>query len=647
MTKAILESTRGYCSKVWGAMKRSHRLDGDAMQTPLNRCLNAFDLTLLGIGNMAGAGIYVLTGTVVRDKAGPSTFLSYLVAGVTAFLNALCYAELGSRIPKAGSAYTYTYVASGEFLAFVVGWSMILEYVLSVASVARGWSGTVDAMAGGAISNGTMRVIGRFPDAEFLGEYPDFIGALLIILLALVLCRGPKLSAMLNTIVTLLNLGVIILAMCIMFAKGRQTGANFAPSDRGGFFPYGFGGMIGGAGTCFYAFIGFDAITVSSEEAVNPKRDMPISTALSVTTVTILFLLVSLALTLFVPWWTVDRQAAFTAAFQARGIEWATYVTGIGSLLGLSASLFTSMYAMPRIGYAMAVDGLLPKYIGYVIPSTQVPIVALGLFGVFAAILTLLCDIHILADFLSIGTLIAYTIVAVNVCILRYCQPQLFSSRGWDELNTSEVGELAETKSDTEGKLQETDESELNEWPHAIGRLKSAFRHLPVLRDSVPGRAPIIALLLFVVCAASLAALLLPGSYLLEAGSWWAITLCTLFIIGALFFVSVMYLHEHDTSFDSFKVPFVPFIPCLCIFLNFCLIVKLSPMTWVRFIVWLLIGLIIYFGYGWRHSVHSLEPGERGKLIQDPSAGEAGMDIEKPTHDLATTSKEEAPLKYE
>ncbi|CAH8519052.1 unnamed protein product [Heterobilharzia americana] len=158
----MTDTTKSHLKRLWESMKRSRRFERDNLDTPLKRCLTAFDLTLLGIGNMAGAGIYVLTGTVIRDKSGPSTFLSYLVAGITAFLNALCYAELGSRIPKSGSAYTYTYVASGEFLAFIVGWSMILEYVLSVSSVARGWSGTVDAMTQHAISNGTKILLEVF-----------------------------------------------------------------------------------------------------------------------------------------------------------------------------------------------------------------------------------------------------------------------------------------------------------------------------------------------------------------------------------------------------------------------------------------------------------------------------------------------------
>lgn len=171
---------------------------------------------------------------------------------------------------------------------------------------------------------------------------------------------------------TLLNVSVLVMVTVLMYTRPNPALHGIAPEAHGGFFPYGVGGMIAGAGTCFYAFIGFDAITVSGEEAVDPKRSVPIATAVSVSVVTLIFVLASSALLLFVPWWTVDRQAAFTAAIRSRQITWATYVAGIGSLVGIGASLFTSLYAMPRIVYAMAADRLLPGWIGYVLPSTKV-----------------------------------------------------------------------------------------------------------------------------------------------------------------------------------------------------------------------------------------------------------------------------------
>lgn len=183
---------------------------------------------------------------------------------------------------------------------------------------------------------------------------------------------GTKLSARVNSVLTLLNATVLVLVTFLMFALPDPFLTSIAPASHGGFFPYGVSGMISGAGTCFYAFIGFDAITVSGEEAVDPKRSVAIATGLSVSLVTLIFVLASSSLLLFVPWWTVDRQAAFTEAIRARHITWATYLAGMGSLLGIGASLFTSLYAMPRIVYAMATDGLLPEWMSYVLPSTKV-----------------------------------------------------------------------------------------------------------------------------------------------------------------------------------------------------------------------------------------------------------------------------------
>ncbi|VDK35533.1 unnamed protein product [Taenia asiatica] len=615
MVEGISTRAKTCLGEVWKAMKRRKTLGSSSLETPLHRCLNVFDLTLLGLGqtiicNMTGSGIYVLTGTVIRDRAGPSTFLSYLIAGFTAFLNALCYAELGSRIPKAGagSAYSYTYTASGEFLAFLIGWSVILEYVLSVASVARGWSATIDAMSQSRISNGTMAVFGKFPEnAEFLGQYPDFLGAGTVIAFGLVLSFGAKLSAHVNSAMTLLNVSVLVLVTILMFALPNPTFHGIAPASHGGFFPYGVGGMIAGAGTCFYAFIGFDAITVSGEEAVDPKRSVPVATGVSVSLVTIIFVLASSSLLLFVPWWTVDRQAAFTAAMRTRQITWATYVAGIGSLLGIGASLFTSLYAMPRIVYAMAADRLLPEWIGYVLPSTKVPIVAMAIFGGLAAILTFLCDIHTLAEFLSIGTLIAFTIVCMNVCILRYCHFDV-STAGAATPQPKLVGEVK-----PEEGMYEMNGAELStQWP--VGSVKPEFRRLLTFLPASlpPGRVPTVALVVYVLCALGVAAVALGGSEYLLACSWWAILLTLLFALLAVVALLVMVIHVQNTAFDTFKVN--------C---HFLLQLKSDFRTQTahnRYEYWhfldQIIGLVIYFGWGWCHSKEANVSDEFNPLVQ-------------------------------
>uniref|UniRef100_A0A1I8GFT1 AA_permease_C domain-containing protein n=1 Tax=Macrostomum lignano TaxID=282301 RepID=A0A1I8GFT1_9PLAT len=443
---------------------------------PLQRCLTTLDLVLLGIGNMCGAGIYVLTGTVVRHKAGPATFLSYLIAGVTAFLNGLCYAELGARVPKAGSAYSYTYIAAGEFLGFVIGWSIILEYVLSAASIARGFSGTVNALSGGRLANWSVEHVGTFYTPQpnttagdyMISHYPDLLSFGAVLLVGLLLCLGASTSKHFNTLTTSINLVVLAFTTCVLlhFAQlSNWTGESFLPFQ--------FTGVLSGAATCFYAFIGFDAISVSTEEALTPQKSLPIATGVSVTVVTVLVVLASAAITLFEPWHQIDTQAAFTAALGARHLHWAQIITGVGSIAGIVASLYCNNYAMPRVIYAMASDGLIFRQLAYVWPRTRAPVVAIASASLLAAVLALILDIEALADFLSIGTLVAYTIVSCNVVVLRYWRPTTVDGPSMQDGTTADV-------------TSDGDDS--------VGALKPRFASFPVLKSLAPGQGPLLGL---------------------------------------------------------------------------------------------------------------------------------------------------------
>ncbi|KAL0268270.1 UNVERIFIED_CONTAM: hypothetical protein PYX00_010281 [Menopon gallinae] len=214
------------CSK----MNRTKKLPGiEAMATPLNRCLNTFDITLLGIGHMVGAGIYVLTGTVAKDLAGPGIILSFLLAGITSLLAALCYAEFGTRVPRAGSAYVYTYYSIGEFWAFVIGWNIILEHMIGAASVARAWSGYVDSLFDGAISNATLSIFGEM-HVHLLGHYPDVLAFAVCLTYAGLLGVGVKTSAVINSIFTLINQVVLGIVVCVGFYYAKLD--NWT-SDKG------------------------------------------------------------------------------------------------------------------------------------------------------------------------------------------------------------------------------------------------------------------------------------------------------------------------------------------------------------------------------------------------------------------------------
>lgn len=244
------------------------------ISTQLNRCLSIFDLTLLGIGSTLGAGIYVLAGDVARKDAGPSIVISFSIAAVASILSGLCYGEFGARVPKAGSAYVYSYVTIGELCAFVIGWNLLLEYVIGTSSVARAWSAYFDSIFDDRIQNFTLSNIGKI-HVTGLAEYPDLLSVLIILILTGVLLVGIKKTSWFNTLFTGINLFIIIFIVCV--------GMHYAEMKNwtDDFVPYGGSGILAGAATCFYAFVGFDIIATAGEEARNPSRGIPISIVLA------------------------------------------------------------------------------------------------------------------------------------------------------------------------------------------------------------------------------------------------------------------------------------------------------------------------------------------------------------------------------
>lgn len=243
-------------------------------RSELSRCLSIFDLTALGIGSTLGAGIYVLAGQVARSIAGPSIVISFFIAAVASILSGLCYAEFGARVPKAGSAYVYSYVTMGELCAFVIGWNLFLEYVIGASSVARAWSDYFDSVLNNRIRNYTLTHVGEF-HASGLATYPDFFALLLVLLVTLILGVGVKNSSRFNNIFTGINLVVILFITCVgmYFAKGENWSRDFMP--------FGISGVFSGAATCFYAFVGFDVIATTGEEAKNPSKAIPIAIVLA------------------------------------------------------------------------------------------------------------------------------------------------------------------------------------------------------------------------------------------------------------------------------------------------------------------------------------------------------------------------------
>uniref|UniRef100_A0A8D8WU16 Cationic amino acid transporter 2 n=1 Tax=Cacopsylla melanoneura TaxID=428564 RepID=A0A8D8WU16_9HEMI len=344
--------------------------------------------------------------------------------------SALCYVEFASRLSVAGSAYNYTYTSVGEFAAFVIGWNLVLEYVIGTASEAKAISNQIDALLGNAYQNAMEA---RFPmHSSFLSTYPDLIAASIVLVMSALISYGVKESTRINSILTFLNLGTVVTIVLsgstkLNFANWTIPRQSIPPQYRstagnGGFFPFGVSGVMAGAAKCFFGYVGFDAIATTGEEAKNPRRNIPLSIILSLTVVFICYLCISVVLTLVIPYYEQDPEAPFLNIFEVFGWTFMKWLVSVGSLFALLTGMFGALFPLPRILYSMSRDGLLYNSFAYVSPLTHTPIVSSLATGLLTAVLSAIFKLDQLIDMLSIGTLLAYTIVALSVLILRYSE---------------------------------------------------------------------------------------------------------------------------------------------------------------------------------------------------------------------------------
>jgi APA family basic amino acid/polyamine antiporter len=445
----------------------------------LKKSLTVWDLTALGIGAIIGTGIFVLIGTAVvgdahRPGAGPGIILSFVLSGVTCALAALCYAEFSAMIPVAGSAYTYSYATLGEFLAWITGWNLILEYGVACVAVAIGWSGYF---------NNILKTMGiELPawatHAPLDGGVANLPAAVIVLLVTAVLVRGVKESARTTGVIVLLKLAIIVFFLAV--GSFSIEPANWSP-----FMPFGFSGVGAAAAIIFFAYIGFDAVSTTAEEARNPQRDLPIGIIASLGICTVLYVLVAAVLTGIVPYSQIDVHAPVAEALRVAGFHWGAALVATGAVAGITSVLFVMMIGQIRVFFAMSRDGLLGPWLAKVHPGYGTPYNATLVTGVGVAVLAAFIPIGEAADMTNIGTLFAFVLVSAGVMILRRPRP------------------------------------------------------------------------------------------------------------------------DHPRPF---RIPFMPWIPILAIAACVGLMAFLPVLTWVRFVVWTIIGVIAYFGYGMKHSRLASQP---------------------------------------
>jgi basic amino acid/polyamine antiporter, APA family len=397
------------------------------------KVLNGFHLILLGIGCIVGTGIFVLTGTAAAQHAGPALAISFVISGLGCLCAGLCYAEFASMIPLSGSAYSYAYATIGELFAWIIGWDLILEYLVGAATVATGWSGYAVRLLGQfgfhippELSHAALSFEGEHFSAT--GAYFNLPAVFVIVLITCILMVGIQESTLVNSIIVAVKLTVVLAFLIFCFPHVKTSNwVPFIPPNTGQVGVYGWTGIFAAAGVIFYAYIGFDAVSCAAQEVVKPSRDLPIGILGSLLVCTVLYILVSLALTGIVPYKELNVAAPVALAVERCGptVAWFQPWIEIGALGGLSSVVLVLLLAQPRIFHRMAMDGLFPKAFTQVHPRFRTPTTTTLATGLCAAVLAGLLPTDVLSSMVSIGTLLAFTIVCISVVILRKTRPEL------------------------------------------------------------------------------------------------------------------------------------------------------------------------------------------------------------------------------
>ncbi|XP_053268633.1 probable cationic amino acid transporter [Pleuronectes platessa] len=647
---------------------------GEGSGVGLAKVLTTVDLVSLGVGSCVGTGMYVVAGLVAKNMAGPGVILSFIIAAVASILSGVCYAEFGVRVPKTtGSAYTYSYVTVGEFVAFFIGWNLILEYLIGTAAGASALSSMFDSLANHSISDymithlGTLRGLGKGEDT-----YPDLLALFIALLVTAIIALGVRNSVGFNNVLNVVNLVVwvfMIIAGLFFLSAGNWEGGRFLP--------FGWSGVMQGAATCFYAFIGFDIIATTGEEAKNPNTSIPYAITASLVACLTAYVSVSVILTLMVPYDLIDGSAPLIEMFAVHGFLWGKYIVAVGSIAGLTVSLLGSLFPLPRVIYAMAQDGLLFRWLSHVSALTHTPAAACLVSGIFAALLALLVSLRDLIEMMSIGTLLAYTLVSVCVLLLRY-QPdehtdthQFSSGEDVEDLRHQDDGAMP-TKDDqmligdsggdgsssyhaggTEG---EGDDSDFHTG-HAslLKRLLGGHYYTLRLRVGIPDASarPTPAtgrivtrctVLLFFMSFLLWSTVIFGVEQGTGAGAVFSGLMATSMVVSMVKLMIMILQQPESPRKLAYMAPCVPFVPAAAILVNSYLMLKLSPLTWARFTVWCLIGLLIYGCYGVWHSELELKAREQQAHASSYQRYDDHLeDTFSPDDDLCPQEQDERP----
>lgn len=399
----------------------------------LKRTLSAFQLVTLGIGGIIGAGLFSLSGLAAANNAGPAVTLSFVVAAIGCAFSGLCYAEFSAMIPVAGSAYTYAYTTMGEMIAWIIGWDLVLEFSVGAATVAISWSNylikflsTYNIYLPPQWVHSPFETV-KLPTGAEVHGIMNLPAALVVLAMSLILIRGTKGSAIWNTFVVALKVGVVILFIALGWSYIQPANLTpYVPANTGTFGEFGWSGILRGAGVVFFVYLGFDIIAAAAQETRNPKRNMPIGILGSLVICTILFILFAHVMTGLAPYTEFKGNAAPVAvAIEHTPYTWLGQAIILAILIGYTSVILVDLLGQTRVFYAMSKDGLLPKIFSDIHPRFQTPWKSNILFCIFVGLFAAFVPIRVVGEMTSIGTLLAFVIVCAGVWIMRYTMPEV------------------------------------------------------------------------------------------------------------------------------------------------------------------------------------------------------------------------------
>ncbi|XP_047004449.1 cationic amino acid transporter 3-like [Schistocerca americana] len=549
----------------------------DIAQSHLARILNLFDLVGIGVGTGLGLGVYVIPGTVSRYYAGPGVLTSFSIAAVASVIAGLCYAELSARFPRAGCAYIYSFVTIGELVAFIVGWTLIMVYVLGTASIARSLAGHIDFIANNSMS-ATLK--DELPiTAEFLSSYPDFLAFGITLLLSFVLAFCVKIFSSIMNITAAINFAVLLF---IIIAGSLQADMNNwqiqenqvpegTEGGKGGFMPFGILGILKGAAIYFQAFIGFDSVASTGEEVTNPQRNIPMASMISLMTVFCGYFGVSGVITLMLPYYYQDADVPILYAFQKTSWGWAQWIVSIGAISSLSTSFLGGMFSLSRLLYAMSSDDLLFKFMGKVHPRFRTPFIGTLCAGVLTGLMALIFDVDELIDMMSVGALVAYSVAAACVLLLRYAKDA-------DNYTETEHADDHFHIKDIVKQIMNTE------------KLKKPTKLSTFIVTSE--------IILYIVLCVLVSQLVIQARSSIGAADPLAITGLVILLLCMICIMVSIGIQPTSQATVTYKVPFVPLFPAIGILINIFLMMMLDGVTWIKCGAWTLKGLVIYIVFG-------------------------------------------------